>query len=120
MMKHKQEMVEINGAIYMIDSECVDLVILFNKIGLATKYSCQGHTLNSYEIMFSEEVDDDKIEEFIMKFDNKYSHSPFVGKFFKWKRKVSGEIANNWVYHCHSILGSKRDFEIIKSKFNIK
>lgn len=93
-----------------VDVECRDLVRLFNECGLKTKYSCQGHNggvLDYYYIMFDDNITDSHIESFIGKFENKHSHSPFVGKFVKWMRKIPGEIKCNWMYQ----LTGKDDLE---------
>ena len=79
----------------------MELVKFFNEYGLKTKFSCQGHpsdTLGSYYIMFDNIVTDDDIKSFIVLFNNIYTHSPFVGEFVKWMRKISGEIVCNWMY----------------------
>lgn len=84
-----------------IDKKCIPLVKFFNENGLETKYSCEGHDrsfMNSFYIMFSDNIDDTDIADFIDKFSNKYQHSPFMGKFLKWCRKMNGRISYNWVY----------------------
>lgn len=120
MIENKQQMVEINGQLYMIDTGCVDLVMFFNKVGLATKYSCEGHLTSPYEIMFADNVSDEMIEDFLLKFENKYTHSPFLGRFLKWKRKMSGKIVDSWVYNCKGCTEARVDYETMKSKFNLK
>ena len=84
-----------------IDVECRSMVKLFNTIGLTTKFSCQGHNnilQNSFQIIFADFINDDDIINFISKFTNIYTHSPFQGKFLKWMRKINGEILSNWTY----------------------
>lgn len=79
----------------LIDEKCIPLVKFFNSIGLETQFSCSGHEENDngvFHIMFSEKVTDKDIENLIIKYSNKYNHSPFLGKFMKWVRKLSGEI----------------------------
>lgn len=82
-----------------IDMECRELVKFFNENGLPTNLSCQGHdNFNNYFISFDDTVTDNDIANFLLKYSNKYNHSPFVGKFVKWARKISGEIKMNWRY----------------------
>ena len=84
-----------------IDPLCIPMIKYFNSIGLTTKYSCQGHNdgINKdFYIMFDSKVTDKNIEDFLLKYNNIYSHSPFVGKFYKWMRKCSDEIVTNWEY----------------------
>lgn len=83
-----------------IDEKCIPMVKFFNSVGLTTKYSCQGHdsTNARFYIMFEESVCDENIIDFLTKFGNKYDHTPFVGMFQKWTRKISGVIQGNWSY----------------------
>jgi len=106
-----------------IDIECIPMVKLFNNIGLTTKFSCQGHNnilQNSFQIIFADSVNDSNIIEFVNKFDNIYTHSPFHGKFLKWMRKMNGEIVSNWTYEISygnfktNIKLSKIDYDLFK------
>lgn len=86
-----------------IDVLCRPIVKYFNAIGLDTKFSCQGHEgLNrSFQIMFQDYVTDEQIQSFLEQYSSKFSHSPFVGHFQKWMRKMSGKIATNWIYEVN-------------------
>lgn len=106
-----------------IDELCIPMVKFFNDIGLTTKFCCQGHNCgysNEFYIMFHESVTDDMMEEFLLKYSNKYDHTPFVGCFSKWARKMSGKIAYNWRYsigytdYKFNQLQAKSDFEKMK------
>ena len=84
-----------------IDKECRDMVKFFNDESLTTKYSCAGHdndTYNSFYIIFGDLVTDNHILLFLEKYSNKHMHTPFIGKFVKWMRKVEGSICSNWKY----------------------
>jgi len=84
-----------------IDELCRPMVQFFNGQGLTTKFSCQGHDnsfRNQFDIIFDENVTDDDICNFISKYSNDFDHTPFVGKFTKWIRKVNNIITCNWCY----------------------
>lgn len=84
-----------------LDEEVKEYLYFFNEIGLTTKFSCCGHdnfSRNSFEIMFADNLDDDLFIDFLYKLSNKYDHSPLVGKFVKWYRKLDGKIVSNWMY----------------------
>ena len=85
-----------------IDEKCIPMVKFFNDIGLHTKFSCQGHNntkMNDYYIMFDESITDDDINVFLTKCSNNMDHTPFIGKFIKWARKMNdGIIHSNWMY----------------------
>lgn len=70
MEEHKKEWIKLNGAWCQIDEECVDWVLLFNKVGLTTKFCCHGEDAadNNYMIMFHEDVMDEQINEFLLKY----------------------------------------------------
>ena len=87
-----------------IDEKCIPMVEYFNSIGLVTQFSCQGH--NDYRnakfyIMFDRKVSDEMIFAFLEKHSNEYNHTPFVGCFVKWARKLSGKIVCNWMYEVN-------------------
>lgn len=84
-----------------IDEKCIPMVRFFNDIGLKTKFSCQGHddlANNSFYVMFDESIGSSDIMDFLLRFENNYTHSPFAGRFFKWMRKMNGAIVSNWEY----------------------
>lgn len=68
-MNKEVEILEINGKKIEVDIYCVQLVRFFNKIGLTTKMSCQGHDKPVFRIWFdnTDEKIDEKIESFIEK-----------------------------------------------------
>jgi len=81
-----------------MDKECIAICDVFNSCGLTTQYSCCGHNKSDFYVIFSDDVSTSKMEEFISLFENQHTHSPFVGKFVMWIRKMSGEIVKNWMY----------------------
>jgi len=104
-----------------IDSECRKMVELFNRIGLKTKHSCAGHNklnCNKYYIMFDDNITDEMIINFIDKFENQYTHSPFLGHFNKWYRKCNGKIISNWLYEV-TIADYKTNQKYAEIDFNI-
>lgn len=120
MEKHQQMPTFINNEWIQIDIPCVPMVLLFNseKVNMKTQFSCQGDDkLEHFEIIFDKEVTDENIVEFLCKFEEHYTHSPFMGRFLKWTRKLHGKIVSNWTYNCMTIEDACKDFEIIKNKF---
>lgn len=115
-------LLNIKGKVVKIDNKCVPLVKYFNSIGLDTKYCCEGHNPNEpFTIMFEDYVTDEKIFSFIKQFSNKYDHTPFVGKFVKWARKMGGEIALNWVYIANTQECAEIDYLRMNSEeFKVK
>ena len=103
-----------------IDVECREMVKFFNENELITKFSCQGHNnkdQNQFYIMFSNYIADEDISKFIGKYSDKYNHSPFIGKFVKWIRKMDGDIVRNWMYSV-----SYGDYEVNQkyAKFDLE
>jgi hypothetical protein len=83
-----------------IDRLCSPMVRLFNKIGLPTQFSCQGHDdpqMNSFYVIFQPYVSDDDIKEFLSKVE-KSGHTPLAGSFHKWMRSIDNEVVSNWMY----------------------
>lgn len=118
MKKHMQMPTYINNEWVQIDIPCVPIVLLFNRIGMRTQFSCQGdNNLEHFEIIFDKEVKDETIIEFLEKFENHYTHSPFLGRFLKWTRKMNGRIVSNWTYSCPTIEDVCKDFDIMVKKF---
>lgn len=84
-----------------IDEKCIPMVKFFNSIGLTTKFSCQGHDNikeNEFQIMFEDTVTDDDIYEFLLECSAGRDHTPLVGSFYKWARKMGDSIHVNWMY----------------------
>lgn len=105
-----------------MDSECVELCDYFNSVGLKTKFSCCGHNIADYQIIFDDEVTDEMIERFVVKCSDKYDHTPFLGQFCSWIRKVDGRVIRNWMYMipyskklCSPIEMAKMDLYTMKS-----
>ena len=92
-----------------MDRECILICDVFNSCGLKTKYSCCGHGRDNFYVMFDDEVSILKMEEFLSQFENQYTHSPFLGKFVMWMRKMSGKIVRNWMYEARYGIEAGRD-----------
>ena len=123
MIKHETEQLLINGELVDIDINCIPMVKFFNSVGLTTKFSCEGDSLNHYNIMFADSVTDKDIEDFLLKSDylNVHNHTSFKGRFYKWCRVVSGEIKHNWMYKVRYFQWADKDLEIMhKYKENDK
>lgn len=84
------------------DEDCRYACDFFNSVGLKTKYSCSGHGLDEFYIMFDESVESYLIELFQM---YAFDKNP-MGQFVLWKRLVhlDGESHywNNWMYCVNS------------------
>ena len=106
--------IELNGRAVTIDDECVDFVLFFNRIGLKTKFSCCGHGLSEFSIMFTKDVTDKQIEDFILKYRSDSEFTPFIGTFSKWLRKLNGKLQYNWVYACPTIEFAKADYVVFR------
>lgn len=84
-----------------IDPLCIPMIKYFNSIGLVTKFSCEGHDnlfYNKFQIIFDNCVTDKQIQDFIMRYSNDYDHSPFLGQFYKWGRKIGEQYVESWIY----------------------
>lgn len=81
-----------------MDEACIPMCNFFNTIGLKTQFSCCGHNVNAFEIIFADEVKQDAIIEFIEKISSKCAHTPLIGSFSMWMRKCENKITSNWVY----------------------
>lgn len=105
---HKGEWIMINKKLCYIDEECVDWVLLFNIIGLTTKFCCHGddEALNSYEIVFHEDVTDEQIYDFLK------TH-PTIWGFYKWTRMsvLDDKLLHNWVFSPRTKRCAKDLFE---------
>lgn len=111
----------IKSKLVEIDDSCVPLVKHFNKIGLDTKYCCEGHNkYENFEIMFEDYVTDEQMFNFLNQYANKYNHTPFLGKFVKWARRMSGKIISNWIYAVDIVEQADIDYKrIISDEFRI-
>jgi len=96
-----------------MDKECIPICDVFNSCGLETAYSCCGHGKSDFYVIFADNVSTSQMKEFISKFNNQYTHSPFLGKFVMWMRKMSGEIVCNWMYIAPSVKFADIDRETI-------
>ena len=80
------------------DEDCRFACDFFNSVGLKTKYSCSGHGVGEFYIVFDDSVDNHLIDLFQLYAFNK---NP-MGKFAMWKRLVhiddKTQCWNNWIY----------------------
>ena len=94
-----------------MDKECMPLCDLFNSIGLITQFSCCGHGESPFQIIFDDNVTDKQIYDFIDMLSQGKDHTPLVGSFLKWTRKVDGKISSNWTYQVDKIEWADSDLE---------
>lgn len=116
MEEHKQVPILIDGELCQIDIPCVEMVKFFNGIGMKTQFCCQGNELNRFHIIFDKSVSDKNMIYFISNYSSKYDHSPFLGIFSKWCRKMSGEMTSNWTYKVQSIEWAEHDLNTFREK----
>lgn len=57
--------IEIDDKQIMVDKECAEIVLFFNKIGLKTSMCCQGHGKPIFRVWF--DVEDSIMEDFVRK-----------------------------------------------------
>ena len=81
-----------------MDEECIPLCDFFNSIGLETTYSCCGHDIGPFWIMFSTKITEGDIRNVLDKCTNKYGDLPICGYFIRWLRKNSNQFVDNWAY----------------------
>ena len=81
-----------------MDESCIPMCDFFNTIGLKTQFSCCGHNVDEFQIIFADDVKQDVITRFIEKISDKHDHTPLVGSFSMWMRKRDNKMACNWVY----------------------
>lgn len=67
-MEKKTKNIQINGNDIVVDENCADMVLFFNKIGLKTVMCCEGHIKPIYRIWF--DVDDETMNKFLNKVEN--------------------------------------------------
>lgn len=109
------EYMNIEGVEVEIDKGCVSLIDLFNRIGLSTKYCCEGYKDgDGFYIMFKEEVTDMEVESFLKGYLDKNKNTPFIGRFQKWCRLVSGEVRYNWIYLVSELDQAKYDYRVME------
>ncbi len=99
-----------------MDKECIPLCDLFNSIGLMTQFSCCGHGHDPFQIIFTNNVTDEQIYNLIDTLSQKKDHTPIVGAFLKWTRKLDGKIVSNWTYQVDKILHANLDLEIMQRR----
>ena len=97
-----------------MDKECIPLCDLFNSIGLTTQFSCCGHGESPFKIIFTNKVTDGQIYHLIDTLSQGKDHTPIVGSFLKWTRKVDDQIASNWTYQVDKIEWADCDLKSIK------
>lgn len=97
-----------------MDKECIPLCDLFNSIGLTTQFSCCGHGESPFKIIFANNVYDKQIYDFIDMLSQDKGHTPIVGSFLKWMRKVDDKIVLNWTYQVDKIEWADCDLKSIK------
>lgn len=116
---HNKELIRLNGEVCEIDEECVDWVLLFNKIGLTTKFCCQGddEVLNDFEIIFHEDVTDEQVHDFLK------SH-PKIWGFSKWTRTGHSDncdtLYHNWTFNPGKKSHAKDLFEALHGYDDMK
>lgn len=95
-----------------LDKNIKKLVYLFNKIGLRTEFSCEGH--EKYEhpcIIFDSYVTEDDIHKVASKI---LSANGYLGEFHLWVRKDdSDDVCTNWMFLINC------PFENISDRINL-
>src|SRR5665648_776598 len=82
-----------------IDEKCIPLCDLFNRVGLDTEFSCQGHLDGEeFVIIFEYYLSDSEIINFIKLIGDANSSSKSRGKFSKWYRYDEGILLTSWMY----------------------
>lgn len=92
-----------------MDKGCIKICDIFNSCGLTTKYSCCGHGKTDFRVIFDDNVTTTQMKEFLSLFENQYTHSPFLGRFAMWMRKMNGNIVTNWMYEARHEIEAGRD-----------
>ena len=105
----------------LIDAKCVDLVELFNQIGLKTEFSCCGHRRCVFQIIFNQSVEDSDIYGLINNISAGRYQTPLMGVFMKLVRYVNGSMQSNWVYQIneHPYQCAKIDYEFLSKFYNV-
>ena len=81
-----------------MDKECIAICDFFNSIGLETVFSCCGHNVEQFNIVFSNKVKTENIVEFLDLISQNYDHTPLIGYFSMWVRKYKNKMISNWMY----------------------
>lgn len=103
-----------------MDVECIPLCDVLNSCGLTTEHSCCGHGKSAFFIIFSNNISTAQIDEFLMLFTSKYNHTPFLGKFLMWSRKISGELVHTWMYEAPAVEFATEDMNTIIKELNLE
>lgn len=82
-----------------IDEKCIPFIHFFNKIGLQTEFSCEGHegANHDFTIIFHDSVTDESIAALLKKIRSIKEGT--YGTFYKWMRYYNGGIHSNWMYN---------------------
>lgn len=99
-----------------MDKECIPLCDLFNSIGFTTQFSCCGHGHDAFQIIFTNKVTDEQIYHLIDTLSKGKDHTPIVGAFLKWTRKLDDKIVSNWTYQVDKILHANLDLGIMQRR----
>lgn len=99
-----------------MDKDCIQLCDLFNSIGLKTVFSCSGHDRKKFMIIFDDSVTTNKIDTFISQISIFHNHTPLLGKFLMWSRKIDTQIVHSWVYISDCIEWANEDYKTLLSK----
>lgn len=118
-----------------LDEECIEFVKYFNKIGLETAMSCQGHNnsnMHKYWISFTKRIKDEDIRAFIDSFPRpfyaKRDGKQILGKFVKidFGVDLEGNDMSRWRYESDfsgnnkdNQRFAKADLDIFKEYVNI-
>ena len=122
MKRDKKQLVAwVGDGFALVDAKCVDLVELFNQIGLKTEFSCCGHRVGNFEIIFDKCVTDADIYKLLDRISSGYDHTPLAGSFMKWARYADGIMCCNWMYQTQewAYRCAKVDFEFLANFFNV-
>lgn len=114
---HLQEEVIINNQKFLCDSKCIPLVKFFNDIGLMTEFSCESQgDAHIFRIIFTEQVTDNIIENFIIKYGSNKHQSMTLGQFSNWARVDNGKFTKTWMYEAETIEDADTDLELFKRR----
>ena len=122
MKRDKKQLIACVGdGFTLIDAKCVDLVELFNQIGLKTEFSCCGHRKGNFEIIFDKCVTDSDIHKLLDHISAGRDHTPLAGLLVKWVRYVDGVMRSNWIYQTKECgyRCAKVDCEFLSNFFHV-
>lgn len=85
-----------------LDDEVIPLVWFFNKIGMATEFSCIGHDIDeNIFIIFKKEIEESQV---IKLLDVLLQSNSYFGHFNKWIRNDGKEeTLSNWMYEYKKV-----------------